>query len=132
MQFAHPDHTFELLPYGAVFAMADEPRLEQVVTNLLANAVEYGDSERPIVVRCFEEDGLAIISVRNEGEPIDEDRVHTIFEPLERDEPAESGSLGLGLFIVDQLVRAHEGQVEVQSGEDGTEFQVRLPLATGA
>ncbi len=132
MQFAHPDHTFELLPYGAVFAMADEPRLEQVVTNLLANAVEYGDSKRPIVVRCFEEDGLAIVSVRNEGEPIDQDRVHTIFEPLERDEPAESGSLGLGLFIVDQLVRAHEGEVEVHSGEDGTEFQVRLPLAAGA
>lgn len=125
-RLAQPDREIRFEGAGSVRAQVDPARVAQVVTNLVANAIEYGDPERAIRVRCEGTDQGASIAVHNHGEPIPEDRLATIFEPLERAQPGERGSLGLGLFIVDAIVRAHEGKLEVQSTSAGTEFVVRF------
>jgi signal transduction histidine kinase len=74
----------------------------------------------------------AVLQVHNAGEPIPAEALARIFEPLERGvEPpdVERRSIGLGLFIVDQIVRAHGGRIEVRSEAGGTTFTVRLPRA---
>ena len=128
MRLAHPERAFELRVERPVTAFADEARVAQVVTNLLANALQHGAEDRPIEVVCDATDEAALVSVRNEGEPIPEDRLPSLFEPLEHTEDAdEKGSLGLGLFIVRELVRAHGGSVRVHSDAEATEFTIAIP-----
>ncbi len=122
----HPSREIVLVAPQLVDVHADPARLGQVVTNLLSNAVEYGAGAQPITVRCGTTEH-AFVSVHNGGEQIAHEQLESIFEPLERAQPGERGSLGLGLFIVDQIVRAHDGEIRVQSNEDETVFTVLLP-----
>ena len=109
--------------------VGDALRLEQVVTNLLTNALRYGGG-KPVEVRLSAESGQAVLSVRDHGPGIalqDQDR---IFRQFERGSGSEGvQGLGLGLFISRQIVDAHGGRIELRSvfGE-GAEFIVRLPL----
>ncbi|RKI63384.1 response regulator [Corallococcus sp. AB049A] len=110
----------------------DADRLAQVVSNLLGNALAYGDPAAPIqVVSRGEADGV-VLEVHNAGAPIPEDLLPRLFAPLERGTPHRENradrSIGLGLFIVRQVVQAHGGTVSVTStAEAGTTLTVRLP-----
>ena len=110
----------------------DADRLAQVVSNLLGNALAYGDPATPIqVVSRGEADGV-VLEVHNAGAPIPEDLLPRLFAPLERGTPHRENradrSIGLGLFIVRQVVQAHGGTVSVTStAEAGTTLTVRLP-----
>jgi sigma-B regulation protein RsbU (phosphoserine phosphatase) len=113
----------------------DPDRIAQLVGNLVANAVAYGDAARPITVSTTTTDEEALVSVHNWGRPIPSELLSKIFEPLSRgDEPGEARSLGLGLYIVRQIAKAHGGEVLVSSQADtGTRFTTRLPrVAEGA
>jgi len=107
----------------------DEFRIEQVITNLLTNALRYGQG-KPVAVCVTRSETLASVSVRDQGmgiQPADQER---IFEQFERAEGTQQvPGLGLGLFISRQIVHAHHGRIEVRSvvGE-GSEFIVHLPL----
>jgi PAS domain S-box-containing protein len=106
----------------------DRLRLEQVVTNLVSNAVKYGEG-KPIVVRVSADNGTAEISVRDRGIGIaDEDR-ERIFHQFERAANRRApGGLGMGLYITRQIVEAHRGKIEVQSKHgEGSLFRVELP-----
>ncbi|WP_052313172.1 sensor histidine kinase [Corallococcus coralloides] len=110
----------------------DMDRLSQVAGNLLANALAYGDPAAPIQVRTHGEQGDVVLEVHNGGAPIPPDLLPRLFEPLERGAPHQGNrserSIGLGLFIVRQVVHAHGGTVSVTSlPEAGTTFTVRLP-----
>ncbi|WP_375761686.1 ATP-binding protein [Corallococcus exercitus] len=110
----------------------DADRLAQVVGNLLGNALSYGDKAAPIRVHTRGESDSAVLEVHNTGAPIPPDLLPRLFEPLERggshQENRADRSIGLGLFIVRQVVRAHGGHVGVTStAEAGTTFTVRLP-----
>lgn len=109
----------------------DTDRVAQIIANLSINAVAYSPAESPVYVRSREEDGQVVIEVQNTGTPIASELLPLLFEPFRRggDESRPgTGSLGLGLFIVDHLVRAHAGTVSVRSSvEEGTLFTVRLP-----
>jgi two-component system, sensor histidine kinase and response regulator len=131
-QAASPGRELVLETSGALEGSWDEPRLAQVLSNLIGNALEHGASDRPITVRA---DGTSprevILTVNNMGQ-IPEQELPHLFEPFRSGRQAgrRSEGLGLGLYIVDQLVRAHEGTVRVTSNErDGTTFEVRLPRA---
>lgn len=107
----------------------DEFRIEQVVVNLLTNALRYGGGLPVEVSMKATKDGVRV-DVRDQGVGISESDQQRIFEQFERAVGNDkTGGLGLGLFITRQLVQAHGGQLEVQSriGE-GSVFSVHLPL----
>lgn len=107
----------------------DAERLAQVVSNLVCNAVQYGDADRPIEVRLAMREREAVLEVQNSGTPISPGLLPVLFEPYRRGEGcARRGGLGLGLFIANQIVRSHGGRIEVTStAAAGTRFSVRLP-----
>ncbi len=131
----NPEQNFEEQLSGDLVISADAPRLHQALLNLLSNAVQHGDQGRTIsLIAKGADDGIEV-RVTNFGRPIRESALQTIFEPLVRASslgavPHEQSktSLGLGLFIVREIVAGHGGSVTVQSSVDaGTTFTIRLP-----
>ncbi|MBV7554050.1 hybrid sensor histidine kinase/response regulator [Pseudomonas sp. PDM28] len=107
----------------------DEFRIEQVISNLLTNALRYG-AKSPVSVKVYSEGGLALVDVRDQGIGISEENQKRIFQQFERVSARQAvAGLGLGLFISEQIVTAHGGTITVQSriGE-GALFRVCLPL----
>jgi len=107
----------------------DAFRIEQVLANLLTNAMRYG-AGKPVQVSVTSCTEGACIEVRDHGIGISPKSLERIFCQFERAEGSEgSAGLGLGLFIADQIVRAHNGRIQVQSEEgQGSLFRVLLPL----
>jgi signal transduction histidine kinase len=119
--------------HPSVCGLWDEFRIEQVVINLLTNALRYGRG-KPVDVSLQLLPGGVRIDVRDQGMGIPEADQQRIFEQFERVTGNDgTGGLGLGLYITRQLVEAHGGQINVQSvtGE-GSVFQVTLPLSPPA
>jgi len=119
----------ELLADGPVVGRWDRSRVDQVLTNLVSNAVRYG-GRKPIAVALARAPGRATISVSDQGTGIEEKDLSRIFERFERGESSRShGGLGLGLYIARRIVEAHGGTIAVTSrvGE-GSTFKVDLPL----
>lgn len=114
---------------GSALVHADADRIVQAVGNLVANAANHGDPERPITLRTESTDGEFRISVHNHGAAIPAHVLPRLFEPMVRGaEPGAGKGVGLGLFIVSAIVRAHGGRVQVSSTvEDGTAFTLALP-----
>jgi phosphoserine phosphatase RsbU/P len=110
----------------------DADRIAQAVGNLVANAVAHGAPDRPITVRTESSGGTFRVSVHNHGNPIPQDVLPRLFEPMVRGADATAKGVGLGLYIVREIVRAHGGRVEVRSSaEAGTVFVLELPAACG-
>jgi signal transduction histidine kinase len=110
-----------------VMGSFDSSRVGQVVTNLLSNAIKYG-AGKPIEVKIQNEGAHCVIGVRDNGVGIPQDQQGKIFERFERGKvnPAISG-LGLGLYIINQIVKAHGGSITVESYPGkGSTFTVRL------
>lgn len=109
----------------------DKNRIKQIITNLISNAIKYGEG-KPIEVSTEVKDGKAIIKVKDHGEGIDKKYHETIFNCFQRVVSREKVSgLGLGLYIVRQLVEAHNGTVKVESEPGkGALFIVELPIVT--
>ncbi|NMO15100.1 GAF domain-containing sensor histidine kinase [Pyxidicoccus fallax] len=128
---AVPGRRFDVECAGDAQGSWDPDRIAQVLTNLLTNAVQYSPPGTPIRARIEEEGPTVVLSVSNDGTPIPAHVVPGLFEPMRRGtDEGERQNIGLGLFIVDQIVRAHGGQVDVESTpEAGTTFRVRLPRA---
>lgn len=126
---AHPARTIELRAEEACTAFVDGDRLEQVVSNLLVNAVKHGDPDEPIEVTLAARDGVVSLSVQNQGTPIDPAFMPLLFNPFQRERPQRrSDGLGLGLYISERIVDAHGGKIQVESTEKtGTRFEVILP-----
>jgi phosphoserine phosphatase RsbU/P len=111
---------------------ADTDRIVQALGNLVANAVNYGTPDVPIQVRTEGSAQEFLISVHNEGEPIREDLRNTLFEPMVRGAAAGTQGVGLGLFIVREVAKAHGGSVTLTSSAgEGTTFTMRLPASRG-
>jgi signal transduction histidine kinase len=108
----------------------DRLRLEQVVTNLVTNAIKFGRA-RPIRVALAREDGMARLTVEDQGIGIPADVQARIFEPFVRGVSSRNfGGLGLGLYITRAIVLAHGGSVAIESEPGkGTRFVVLLPIA---
>ena len=137
IRLTHPERDITLSVDGVLRSKGDAHRLVQVISNLIGNAVQHGSSRSAIEV-CAREDADALrIEVHNDGAPIPPDMLPFIFEPFRRGRldttGARSGSAGLGLYIVREIVLAHGGTVEVSSCDGGgTTVTVRLPALTRA
>ena len=133
-RLVHPASQLAYEATGDLRGTWDAPRLLQVVTNLVINALEHGGGTAVNVAADGRGD-VVVLSVHNYGPAIPAEVSETIFEPLVQfGEPTRDGrGLGLGLFIVRGIVAAHDGTVHVRSDDSsGTTFEVRLPrIASG-
>jgi signal transduction histidine kinase len=107
----------------------DADRLAQVVCNLLENALAHTAADSPITIVLAQTDAAVEIIVENHGKPIPPDVLTTVFDPFRRgaSRAIRSRGLGLGLYIVDQIAKAHGGSVRVRSDDALTRFTVSLP-----
>lgn len=118
----------EVTAPARLIARVDGPRITQVLHNLVGNAVQHSQPGTPIAVRLRDEDAI-VLEIHNVGAPVPDDLRDKLFEPLERARSASvNHSIGLGLYIVREIVKAHGGTIDVtSSAEAGTTFRVRLP-----
>lgn len=112
--------------------MLDAQKIEQVLNNLITNAVKFSHPGSVITVHMTQEEGRVLIAIRDQGVGIPEAELPLLFKPFSRtsaQSTAGEKSYGLGLAIVADIVRAHGGEVEVKSkvGE-GSTFTVALPI----
>jgi signal transduction histidine kinase len=131
LRMSRPDREILLTAEGDGHVLCDPDRIAQVLSNLIGNAVQHGTRGNVRVsVRDAAPDGVAI-EVHNLGPPIPDAAQTRIFEAFHQEANAganRSSSLGLGLFIADQIVRAHGGAIGVRSPDrNGTSFTVVLP-----
>jgi signal transduction histidine kinase len=132
---SYPEQEFLLELSGNLEMQADGPRLHQALSNLLSNAVQHGAGHQPIHLSAADRGADIVLKVGNAGRPISAESLPFIFEPLVQApnataQPHERSktSLGLGLFIVREIVRGHGGEVTVESSTvAGTVFTIRLP-----
>jgi len=125
----YPIARIEVETAGKLTGHWDPARIEQALSNLIANAVQHGGPEVRLHASGEEPDDV-VVSVQNSGQPIPRDQLDTVFDAFKKggDGP---GGLGLGLFIVREIVHAHEGSVAVTSSAEGTTFSFRLPRWAG-
>lgn len=128
---AFPGHRFEVRVEGACAGEWDRDRLEQVLSNLLANACQHSDAGSTITVRLSDSQASARIAVHNDGAPIPADVLPNVFDAFTG--TSSSSGLGLGLYIAREIVRAHGGDIDVESSAPaGTTFTLTLPRAATA
>jgi signal transduction histidine kinase len=130
----HPELPVTYQRGDAPHGLWDPDRLEQLLENLLTNALKYGAPDRPVYVGWYADAAELVLKVHNHGTPIQPAVLPYIFDPFRRGEDHGSrDSQGLGLYIVNQIANAHGGRVEVRSDlESGTTFVVHLPRAAPA
>ncbi len=125
---ARPDREFQLATLGRLYGEWDEDRLGQAIMNLCSNADDYGDPATPVRVSVSGNDESVEVVVENEGDPVSPDDVERMFEPYTRASPRRGGAgLGLGLFIVREIARAHGGNVSARPQDGHIAFVLRLP-----
>lgn len=130
VQAAHVERRLEFEQIGSCVGNWDPERLAQVCSNLLGNAIAHGDPAGAVTVQL---DGSAEefveLSVSNFAKPIAPETLSQLFLPFRRARSDGQGGVGLGLYIVQQIVNGHGGSIEAQSDESVTRFVVRLPRA---
>jgi signal transduction histidine kinase len=127
---AYPEHKIDVEQTGTLGGNWDGERLAQVASNLLGNALQHGDTSGIVRVTADgRQPDVVVIKVENSG-TIPPDLLPQLFDPFRgaRRQTGRTEGLGLGLYIVQQIVLAHGGSVDVQSGNDNrTAFVVRIP-----
>lgn len=112
---------------GEPFMIVDEMRLKQVLINLVTNAIQSSPSREEVLVRSYRKRSNAIIEVSDHGPGIPQERRHKVFEPFFT---TKKEGTGLGLPIVQKIVEAHEGQLEIlDNTPKGLTFKLTLPRA---
>jgi signal transduction histidine kinase len=133
---SHPNRTVRVHVDGDLHGNWDDQRIRQALGNLLGNAVHHGAPDTAIDLSARGEESEVAIAVHNEGPPIPPERLAQIFEPLVGMPDAkgatgrDSNHLGLGLYIANEIMRAHGGRIDVDSSpQHGTTFTMHLPRA---
>jgi signal transduction histidine kinase len=130
---SYPTYRFEISTTGDLRGAWDGERLLQALINLVSNAVHHGVADRPITITAAGSDDEVAVTVHNEGAAIESDRMDHLFDAMKEIQPAgmrDRRHLGLGLYIVDKIVAAHAGRIDVQSSNGGgTTFSIHLPRA---
>jgi signal transduction histidine kinase len=131
MKAVDPARTFTFEPEGDLTGEWDAPRLRQLLSNLLGNAVQHGFATTPIMLAVAATDEAVTLEIRNHGPAIHENREALLFEPMMRNSTVDfgrpAGSIGLGLYVAREVAAAHGGAIGFHSAGDETVFSVRLP-----
>lgn len=134
IQMGHPGALIEASIGAPVRGHWDPDRLADVLSNLLGNAIDHGAPDAPVVLALADLGEHALVRVRNHGATIPAAERSSIFDPFHRgrgnhQHAGKRAGLGLGLYIVQQIVAAHGGTVAVDSQDGVTTFTVMLPVA---
>jgi len=132
LALAFPGRALEHRQFGEGDCPVDADRLVQLIGNLVANAMSYGAADRPVTVTSRIEPASASVAVHNEGTPVPDEILSSMFEAMIRGSSVANPGrgVGLGLYIVREIARAHGGGVEVaSSAAQGTTFTAHLPRA---
>lgn len=132
LEAIHPDSRLQFESKGDLHGEWDSDRLTQVISNLVANALQHGGEDGAVSVVAEEQGEEVVLRVHNEGPRIPENPMKKIFEPMVREPTQKRGAnatgLGLGLFIAREIVTAHGGTIGVTStAKEGTTFTVQIP-----
>jgi len=130
LRVSTPDQQLVVRHSGDATGEFDGERIAQAVGNLIGNALKFSPEEATVTVEVRGEADAVVLSVHNHGEPILAELLPHLFTPLQRGKDTEKGvrSIGLGLYIVEQIMKSHGGEVRVTSTrEAGTCFTLRLP-----
>ena len=134
LKTVYPDRDIWMKVACRTTTEADRERLFQAVSNLIGNALQHGTRGVPVMVAVSRISDQVTVSVHNDRPVIPAEMLGELFKPFRRGsqasaEGSRAGSLGLGLFIVREVLKAHGGTVEVTSNQrDGTTFTLRLPV----
>jgi signal transduction histidine kinase len=139
LRAAHPARIINVDARGGRRGEWDCQRITQALTNLLGNALEHGSDAKPISVSVGGDENEAVVAVHNAGATIEPEQLNGIFASMKAQRQPGSGAgtgsygnLGLGLYIAERIVHAHEGRIEVDSSDaKGTTFTIRLPRLPG-
>ncbi len=131
LEAAWPERTVRLnVEPGRYEGAWDADRLVQVVSNLCSNALQYSPPDSPVSFHLRDGEEAVVLEVHNLGTPIPAEALPSLFDPFRR-ASSGGGGLGLGLYIVEQVVTGHGGRIEVSStAPEGTTFRVMLPRQT--
>jgi signal transduction histidine kinase len=134
LEDSHPNQSIDCRIDTPHAVWCDVDRIQQLVSNLLANALTHGAAGRPVAFTARTGNDSFVLEIFNEGVPIDPAHLAKVFQPFWRGSASGAGEgLGLGLYICSQIVAAHHGELTVtSSAEQGTRFVARLPIAGGA
>jgi signal transduction histidine kinase len=132
---AHPECNIQVDTRGDLRGRWDEDRISQALSNLIGNAIQHGADGAAVNVDVCGEDDHVAIAVHNYGAVIPPQQLDGIFNPMKDRRKSRTawgkgptGSLGLGLYIAERIVSAHQGRIEVESSDpSGTTFSVLLP-----
>ena len=128
LRVAYPESRLQLDVVGDCHGSWDGKRVQQLLANLIVNALHYGLPDGPVRVSVVGGDTDVRIEVSNSGPPVDAATLGQLFEPLRRGDANERHpGLGLGLYIVREIAKGHGGTAEARSDVHGTVFVVRLP-----
>lgn len=131
LQLSYPEAELIIDSPGPVQGEWDAIRLDQLMTNLITNAIRYGNPGGPVTVSISANGNKAFFKVHNEGQPVPEkiqEMISTGMFTKTNGDPTKKDSYGLGLYIVKAIVDGHKGQMKVNSTEEeGTTFQITLP-----
>ncbi|KAI3589215.1 sensor histidine kinase [Cupriavidus sp. U2] len=130
LRIVHPEHRIELGVVGHCRGVWDGQRLQQLVGNLVLNAIKYGAQNAPVHVTVTDKGSEVLLEVKNTGTPIERSAFDLIFHPLHRGPNQGTnadGSLGLGLYIAREIAKAHGGEIKARSDAAETVFSVTLP-----
>ncbi len=131
----NPDRQVNFISKPSLPGRFDRSRMEQVIANLIGNAIQHGEAGTPVTVTLKADEDSALLSVHNCGLPIDDGAKESIFNPMTRHlqsgdvQYGAGAGLGLGLYIASAIISAHHGSIDVDSrAGSGTTFTVRIPL----
>jgi signal transduction histidine kinase len=130
LRAAHPSRRIEFSTNGNMRGSWDGLRLQQLLSNLVTNAISYGAADAPVRVAVTGHDAEVRLAVLNSGPAIDAQTLGQIFDPLKRgaaQQDRNAAGLGLGLYIASEIAKAHQGSIDARSDAAETVFEVRLP-----
>ncbi|MEH6486964.1 PAS domain-containing sensor histidine kinase [Hyphomonas oceanitis] len=128
IRISHPQAMIEETYDFAEGLNCEASRLQQLMSNLVANALTHGAPGKPIQVQAVDEEGDFVLTVTNAGGEIPDNVMANLFKPFVRgDMRASQQGLGLGLFIAKAIANAHGGRLSVVSDADHTTFEFRMP-----
>ncbi|MFL6657213.1 MAG: ATP-binding protein [Massilia sp.] len=127
LRSAYPERTITVDFTLDMAVYCDVRRIQQMLSNLVKNALVYGAQDAPVLVRCSSQNGIFELSIVNHGPAISQSTIDQLFKPFWRaSSHASNEGLGLGLFIVAEIARSHGADLAVDSSADATRFTFRL------